>query len=217
MPIDAILCTDTTKLRPKLTNPNRARRVAIDSTSEILKLLNAAGSLVSQVDDTHNFTLAGTIGFNGAVTFASAPTFSNGGASYAFVSMTNAEIKALRASPKLLIAAPGAGKVIKVLSYAVFLKAGTNVLTESTANLDVRYVGVASPVIGTLEATGFIDQSASTMTQGVVAQDKIVAKSNCDNKGVELFNNGAGEYGGNAAADALLYAAVWYSIVPVVW
>lgn len=136
------------------------------------------------------------------------------GWSVSLTTLTNAQIKALRATPVTLVAAPGAGRVLVVHRYALFLKAGTNVLTESAANLDFRYVGVASPVLGTIEATGFIDQAASTMTQGVVAQDKIVSKANSDNKGVELFNNGAGEYGGNAALDATMVVAVWYSITP---
>lgn len=137
-----------------------------------------------------------------------------GGLNYVEGVLTNAQIKALRASPVTVIAAPGAGAVIKVDSYLLALKAGTNVLTESTANIDVRYVGVASPVLSTAEMTGFIDQAADTITQGIVAQDKIISKANSQNKGVELFNNGAGEFGGNAAADALLYYRIWYQIVP---
>src|SRR3954454_12093238 len=83
----------------------------------------------------------------------------------ATVTLTNAEIKALRATPKTLVAAPGSGKVLEFLSAQLKLVAGANVLTESTANLAVKYTnGSGAQVSQTIEATGFIDQAANTVT-----------------------------------------------------
>ncbi len=60
-----------------------------------------------------------------------APIFNMGGADlkHADVLLTNAEIKALRATPKTLVAAPGSGRVLEFVSAVLQLKAGTNVLT----------------------------------------------------------------------------------------
>lgn len=128
--------------------------------------------------------------------------------------LTNAQVKALRASPVTLVAAPGAGLVIIPHRLVLILDyGGTNVFTETADNLDLRYVGVASPVLMTVESTGFIDQSADTMTIGNVAHDKIVTAANSANKGVELFNNGDGEIGGNAGNDNLLKWRLLYSVV----
>src|SRR3954462_11707948 len=83
----------------------------------------------------------------------------------ATVTLTNAEIKALRATPKTLVAAPGAGKMLEFVSAQLKLVAGANVLTESTANLAVKYTdGSGAAVSQTIECTGFIDQAANTMT-----------------------------------------------------
>ena len=78
---------------------------------------------------------------------------------YADVLLSNADVKALRATPKTLVAAPGTGRMLEFLSAVVMLKAGANVLVEATANLAVRYKdGSSVQVSQTIEMTGFIDQ-----------------------------------------------------------
>jgi hypothetical protein len=70
------------------------------------------------------------------------PVFGQGGGAdlkYADVLISNAELKAIRATPKTLVPAPGTGKVLEFLSGVLVLAAGTNVLTEATANLAVKY------------------------------------------------------------------------------
>ena len=92
---------------------------------------------------------------------------------WADVALTNADIKALRATPKTLVPAPGTGKVIEFLSAVLMLKAGTNVLTEATANLAVRYKdGAGVQVSQTIETTGFIDQAADQITYGLQKLDR---------------------------------------------
>lgn len=137
---------------------------------------------------------------------------------HAFISLTNAQIKALRATPITLVAAPGAGKSIEFISAVLFLTAGANVLTESTANLAVKYVdGSGTQISETIECTGFIDQAASTMTTGRAKLDGIAAQTACENKALVLHNLGAGEFGGNAAADALLRVKVAYRVQLTGW
>lgn len=132
------------------------------------------------------------------------------------VTLTNAEIKALRATPKSLVAAPGAGYVLQFVSAVLKLKAGTNVLTESADNLAIKYTnGSGVAVSETIEATGFIDQSADTQTQTNAIKDAIVASASAENKALVLHNTGDGEYAGNAAADATMNVYITYRIVTV--
>lgn len=146
---------------------------------------------------------------------APAVALTDGSLASAVVTLTNAELKALRATPKTLVAAPGTGKMLKLVSAVVILKAGTNVLTESTANLAVKFTnGSGVQVSQTAEMTGFIDQAADTVTNIEPKIDGIVAKTAADNAALVLHNLGAGEFGGNAAADATLKVSVLYRILP---
>ena len=133
------------------------------------------------------------------------------------VSLSNAEIKALRAAPKGLVDAPGSGKLVELVDAILLLDAGANVLTESADNLEIRYVGKASGVVSTIESTGFIDAAADCFSRAKVAQDLVTTKANSEGLGLELFNNGDGEFAGNAAADATLRVKVWYRVVLTGW
>jgi hypothetical protein len=143
------------------------------------------------------------------------PNFNMGGADlkHADVLLSNADIKALKATPKTLVPAPGAGKVLEFVSAVLQLKAGTNVLTEATANLAIKYKdGTGVQVSQTIETTGFIDQAADQVTYGLVKLDPITARAGCENQSLVLHNLGAGELTGNAANDALLRVKVLYRV-----
>lgn len=137
---------------------------------------------------------------------------------FAEVSLTNAEIKALRSTPKTLVAAPGAGLALVFHSAVLILDAGTNAITESADNLAVKYEnGSGDAVSDTIETTGFIDQTSDQLTVAVAIKDPIVAKAVAENKPLVLHNTGDGELAGNAAADATLRVKVWYSIITTGW
>ena len=138
---------------------------------------------------------------------------------YAAVSMTSAEVKALRATPKTLVAAPGAGKVIEYISAVLILDyGGTNGWTESTNNLAIKYGdGSGTAVTGTIEMTNFIDQTADTMTTSIYKIDTIAAKTACENKALVLHNTSGAEIGGNAANNNVLRAKVVYRVHSTGW
>jgi uncharacterized protein YijF (DUF1287 family) len=143
------------------------------------------------------------------------PLLNQGGAEFKFadVLVANAEIKALRAAPKTVVPAPGTGKVLEFVSAVLQLKAGTNVLTEATANLAIKYKdGAGVQVSQTIETTGFIDQAADQVTYGLVKLDPITARTACENQPLVLHNLGAGELAGNAANDAVLRVKVSYRV-----
>jgi hypothetical protein len=144
-----------------------------------------------------------------------AANFGQGGADLKFsdVVIANVDLKALRATPKTLVAAPGNGKVLEFLSAVLVLAAGSNVLVEATANLAVKYQnGAGVQVSQTVEMTGFIDQAAHQVTYALPKLDPITARTGCENQPLVLHNLGAGEFTGNAANDATLRVKVAYRV-----
>lgn len=131
---------------------------------------------------------------------------------YAELELTSAEVKALRASPYTLVAAPGSGKILEFVSAQLFLDyGGTNAFTESADNLAVKFTdGSGAAVSQTIETTGFIDQTADTVTNGLAKIDAIVAAASAENQALVLHNTGDGEIAGNAAADNTLRIKVVY-------
>jgi len=142
----------------------------------------------------------------------------NAGQRVARVEVTNAEIKAIRATPKVLIAAPGAGKLVVVESLTLQLNyGGTNVFTESADNLVLQYTGSGTDITGAIESTGLIDQAADTAAVYYPAAIAAMATATVGvNESVELFNTGDGEIAGNAGADNTLNVVISYRVVSMV-
>lgn len=114
---------------------------------------------------------------------------------FAEVSLSSGDILALRATPKTLVSAPGAGKILEFCGAVLLLDATATAYVESSANLAVKYTnGSGAKASDDVEATGFIDQTADTMTTARPKADAIVAKSGCENQALVLHNLGAGEY-----------------------
>ncbi len=129
------------------------------------------------------------------------------------VTITNAELKAIRATPKELVAAPGASKALIYLGSVLENLGGTNAITETTDNMAIRYENGTGVIASqTIEATGFIDQTAKTITQALPKIDPIVASATVANKALVLHNTGDGEYAGNAANDVTVKVTTWYRV-----
>lgn len=137
---------------------------------------------------------------------------------YAEVALTNAQIKALRATPATLVAAPGAGKYLEFVSAVLFLNYGSNALTESADNLAVRYNNGSGTIVSqAIECTGFIDQTADTSTNALPKIDAIASKAASENQALVLHNTGDGEFGGNAAADTVMRVKIAYRVHQTGW
>lgn len=132
------------------------------------------------------------------------------------VDLTNAQIKAMRATPVTLV--NGLPNAVLILDSVVLRLnyAGTNAFTETADNMAVRFTnGSGAIVSSTIEATGFIDQTATTVTRATPLNDAIVASSSAVGKSLVLHNTGDGEYAGNAGADNTMTVWVTYRVLYV--
>lgn len=76
--------------------------------------------------------------------------------------ITSAQLLALNATPKQIIAAPGANKFIAVEDITMYHAGGT--AYDGIAggeDLAVAFTNLSGPVIGTVETTGFLDQASA--------------------------------------------------------
>ncbi len=92
---------------------------------------------------------------------------------YAEVEISSAEILALFTTPKELVAAPGAGKVLELISLQLAYDYLTTAYTVTGAtNLQVKYTDASGAAVSTTQAvTGMIDQA----TDQLRALDKLEA------------------------------------------
>ena len=128
------------------------------------------------------------------------------------VELINAQIKALRGSPKELVATPGAGKYVEIIRVDLILDYGSEVLTESADNMIIQYATSNVAATAAIESTGFIDATADTIYTVLGAGLTGVAASNMANNAIELINSGDGEFGGNASADTAMTVKITYII-----
>ncbi len=135
----------------------------------------------------------------------------------AYVSITPAQLRALRATPVTLVAAPGAGKAL-VFHYAkIQLDYGTiahNAPTNAGDDIGIRYTGGAGQLVATQEATGLV--SSGTDAYRILRAGSAAVNSAQDvipvaNAPLVAHNVGAAEYAGTG--DSPLKFAVFYSIV----
>jgi hypothetical protein len=122
------------------------------------------------------------------------------------LSLTPAQVKALRATPQALVAAPGEGYALQLLGGTVIYDY-TAVFTETADNLVVRYTnGSGAAASAVIETTGFLDQTADQIRPIVPVNDAAIA----GNAPLILHNNGDGEFGGTGSP---LRVVVEYLIV----
>jgi len=182
----------------------------------------ANGDITITAGDDITITPTGTMAIDtadwdidatGVVSGIASVTFdSSTGIYHSTVELANADIKALRASPKALVAATGANTFIEFVSAVLILDYGSEVLTETVDNLVIQYSTSGQDVTGAIETTGFIDQAADQMAFIPAAGIATMTAANAVNKGLELFNTGDGEIAGNASNDSTMTVKVAYRV-----
>jgi len=182
--------------------------VKVGGTSNAPTDLDAKTSgqiLVGDATDIASVAVSGdaTLSSAGAVTLAETLI------KYAAVSIKAAQVKAIRATPIELVAAPAAGKVLEFLSAVLMLDYGSEVFTESSDNLAVKYTnGSGAAASETIESGSFIDAAADTVIKAEAVKDTIMVVA----AALVLHNTGDGEIAGNASEDSVLRVKVAYRV-----
>jgi hypothetical protein len=128
----------------------------------------------------------------------------------ATVALSTVNIKNLRATPIELVAAPGALITLELVSAALTLTAGADVLGESDDNLAARYATSTGQLASdTLDATGFID-STIDVTASLAKSTTLPIPATHKNQSLVLHNTGDGEYEDNEAEDATMSVITSY-------
>ena len=124
--------------------------------------------------------------------------------------LTNAQVLTFRATPAVLIPAPGANKALILHHFAIVSDDSAGAWTESTDNLVIEYADGVD-VSGTIEAGTLVGAAVVIISQGVL--DTVLVPD--VNAAIELFNTGDGEWGGGNVANSMSVIC-WYSIMDTV-
>ena len=114
------------------------------------------------------------------------------------VTLTNAQVKALRATPFQLVPAPGAGAFNEFVFAILVAITVVAAWTETADNLEIADGG-GNVLSQQIESTGFMDQVG---TEARYAYPKVDAVAQ-QNSSFVLHNSGDGEFGGGNAGSVL--------------
>lgn len=105
---------------------------------------------------------------------------------YKTIKITSAELLALNATPKELVAAPGAGRAIELVSAVLHLDYGTATYTGN-GTLTIRTASSDSVLSGTLAAAEFLHSTADKVAVMIPVSTGIGLDIN---EAIELFEPG---------------------------
>ncbi len=128
--------------------------------------------------------------------------------------LTNAQIKALHGTPIQIIAAPGVGKIISVVSATGTLNyGGTNVFTAAASQSIEAYWGTTSSAYLVLTNAAIVASSSQYIARPIVNTG--IALTTPSNAALNLYNPVATEITGNAANNnTISYFVVYYIWTP---
>lgn len=157
------------------------------------------------------------VDFPGTATFRAGAiqeaAIENGLLRYADVQLTNAQWKAIRATPITLVPAPGANLAVLVDSVHFVVDAAAGAYTETADNLAVEYSGGQD--IMTIETTSTIFDGAAVGFKEFVPPVETTPTVQVANQAVQIFNNGDGEFGGGNAANTVSIRTRYHTVPTV--
>lgn len=131
------------------------------------------------------------------------------------ITLTSAEIKALRATPITMIPAAGAGTSFMIIQAQAKLNYGGTSPFTNPQDLALKLGIGGANISDAFQGTGFIDQSADTyaITIPSGASGGSYPASAYENVDIVLQNTGASEITGNAADDNTLVVTISYRLL----
>ena len=174
------------------------------------------------VASTETWAVPGTIGnilTSDGTNWTSAPPAGAGlGLNAVRVQLTSAQIKTLHATPVQIVAAPGVGKAIIIVSYSgIFNYGGSNVFVAGASQ--VINLAYGTTALGTLPA--FINNgtlvSSSSRINGFANNNSAGGfdATVFSNTALNAYNNSATEISGNAAGNNTIDCILTYCIVTI--
>lgn len=155
-----------------------------------------------------------TIPFGGTITVtAFSNSTSSGASNFATVTMNATTVNALYDTPQLLVAAPGAGKLIavdRVLLDAVWGSLAFSSGGAIMAQYDSTVHGGGTNACTTTVASTFLTTFSASQAASLTGFTAVTALSGAINKGLYL-SNATGDFTGGTGCS--LIANVWYRIV----
>jgi hypothetical protein len=164
------------------------------------------------LDVTGAGTVGGTLGVTGVITGTAGATLGTSKIITETTNLTSAQVKALKATPIALTAAPGADKFIQLIGATLVLDYGSNAFTESSDDLVIEYETSGVDATAAITSNGFLTATADTLAVAVPAAIAGAATASFNGKKLMLLNSGDGEIAGNAANDSQLTVQVTYAV-----
>lgn len=201
-----------TTAAPSQQNTLDASIVYVDRDTETLKF----GAASSGTTEKEAMDLSSTQTVSGVKTFTANPVITaDGGIQYAEVAISSAELLALRATPKTLVAAPGAGKMISFFQAEVIADNGTAYVV-GTNDAAIRYKDGTGDIISqTIDSAGLLDQTTDIVTHvQPIATDSKGPKADVENQPLVLHNTGAAEW---TTGTGVVRVKIWFAVVTTGW
>lgn len=137
-----------------------------------------------------------------------------GSVQYAEVTLGASQVKALAATPALLVPAPGARRMLEFFSALLLLDyGGSNVFAANGAGISVAWVSGTSTLAATIEpATGWVDGNSDRALVMTAAPGAVVLRTSAENAPLYLVNVIGPEITGNAANDNAIRIQTRYAV-----
>jgi hypothetical protein len=145
------------------------------------------------------------VAFFSLIAFVPGVFAQGGGVQTASVTLTSAQVQHLHASPVQLVASPGAGQFVDVISVAYQYRAGSTPYALSNGGNFV--VGPAA--IFPTSATGFIDQTSNAVAVAGKSTETVY-QSVVENQAITVSNDNGTEW---ANGDGTVTVTISYRVV----
>jgi hypothetical protein len=131
------------------------------------------------------------------------------------VTVTSAELLALRATPKAIVPAAGAGKM-NVFKSAVLIADNGTAYVVGTNDLAFRYASASGDIVSqTIDTAGLLDSTSDIVSfAGPIATDTKSPKADVENTAIYLHNTGGSEL---TTGTGVVRVKCWFSVTKTGW